>query len=139
MALIGHGGTSYERDAISREIDCFARDVRSDLDLVGAWQDALEKDLIGVLSGAAKAKPTLHSVFISGKHIDPADDCTLGKLNHSCQPNSEFRGDALLAVREIKANEEIVIDYNATEPVVSNPFECQCGFCGGTVHVGDPT
>lgn len=47
-------------------------------------------------------------------------------LNHSCEPNAEFVGLDLVAIRQIKASEQITFDYNSTEYDLSSPFECHC-------------
>lgn len=49
--------------------------------------------------------------------------------NHSCDPNASFdAGGMLVAVRDIKAGEEITYDY-AAHPLPASPwnFECRCG------------
>ena len=52
--------------------------------------------------------------------------------NHSCDPNASFNNQGMLvALREIKAGEEITYDYLA-HPLPASPwnFECRCGAAG---------
>ena len=58
------------------------------------------------------------------EHISLSD-----KLNHSCEPNSGFKGQTILiAMRSIAANEEITFDYATTLGGESSyEMACQCG------------
>lgn len=51
-------------------------------------------------------------------------------VNHSCDPNSGFKGsNFMVAMRDIKPNEEIVYDYAmiiASNPDSENYFEMEC-------------
>lgn len=57
-------------------------------------------------------------------------------LNHSCEPNAKFENRKLVAIREIKAAEQITFDYNTTEYNLATPFECHCetDSCCGVVR-----
>jgi hypothetical protein len=49
-----------------------------------------------------------------------------GPVNHACDPNLGWSGDALVAVRDIAADEELVVDYALS---VSDPewfLRCHC-------------
>ena len=49
-------------------------------------------------------------------------------LNHSCEPNVGVRGRFLLtALRDIRADEEITIDYSIIEPDPRWFMKCGCG------------
>lgn len=50
-------------------------------------------------------------------------------INHSCDPNAFFDTTEmkLIALREIKANEEITFFYPSTEWKMDQAFECLCG------------
>ena len=55
-------------------------------------------------------------------------------FNHSCEPNSGFKGQIfLVAMRDIKQDEEITFDYamvlsESTESnLIDSPMECKCG------------
>jgi len=51
-------------------------------------------------------------------------------INHSCNPNAGIKGSkTVVALRDIKMNEEITIDYSITEEdtLWRLPKKCQCG------------
>ena len=47
--------------------------------------------------------------------------------NHSCYPNTAFDGLNVLAIRDIKAGEELTLDYAQFLDENMEPFQCQCG------------
>jgi SET domain-containing protein len=50
-----------------------------------------------------------------------------GVVNHSCEPNAGFKNQIrLIAIKDIKAGEEITFDYAFCEAYEDN-FECKCG------------
>lgn len=50
-----------------------------------------------------------------------------GRFNHSCCPNIGFRGSiVVVAMRDIVAGEELVIDYGLSESGI-DAFKCRCG------------
>ena len=66
---------------------------------------------------------------------EPAD-----LINHSCDPNAGLSGQiTIVAMREIKAGEEITIDYAMTDSSPYDEFECACGAvtCRGRVSGND--
>ena len=100
-------------------------------------------DHILVLEGEIAESPSRFSVQIGpGRHVEvpaevqveqPLDIYRWRFLNHSCEPNAKFDNRNLVAIREIKASEQITFDYNTTEYDLATPFECQCksdGCCG---------
>ncbi len=49
-------------------------------------------------------------------------------LNHSCNPNVGLRGEiTIVAMREIKPEEEIVTDYAMIQDNNDEPIKCNCG------------
>lgn len=46
-------------------------------------------------------------------------------VNHSCDPNTETGEDCDIAIRDIKAGEEITSDYSKSKMLMH--FECNCG------------
>jgi D-alanine-D-alanine ligase len=56
-----------------------------------------------------------------------ADPNEWSPQNHSCDPNTAYRGLNLLAVREIRAGEELTLDYTARCDETMATFQCQCG------------
>ena len=62
--------------------------------------------------------------------IDPKDTNPLVYLNHSCDPNSAIKGSvSIVALKPIKKNEHITIDYSITEgdKYWRLPGVCRCG------------
>lgn len=47
--------------------------------------------------------------------------------NHSCRPNTEFIGLNVVALRNIKAGEELTLDYATILDEKAESFECHCG------------
>jgi hypothetical protein len=91
------------------------------------------------LEGEIRATPNRYSVQISAnQHLYPPDSFDeLDRryawrfLNHSCVPNAAFEGKNLVALKRIRAGDEVTFNYNATEAEVSSPFHCRCGHCDG--------
>jgi hypothetical protein len=60
--------------------------------------------------------------------LEPAGNNPTVYLNHSCSPNAGIRGKvSVVAMRPIKAGEEITIDYSTTEEDKLWSMECRCG------------
>ena len=47
-------------------------------------------------------------------------------LNHSCDPNVYFNNDAMYAIKDIKAGDELTFFYPSTEWEMREPFDCWC-------------
>ncbi|MFI4936864.1 MAG: SET domain-containing protein-lysine N-methyltransferase [Caulobacterales bacterium] len=71
----------------------------------------------------------------SGRHFFHP---VLAKTAHSCDPNCAIAFDplALVARRAIAPGEAVTIDYEATESVISFPFDCLCGSPGCRGRIG---
>ena len=56
--------------------------------------------------------------------------------NHSCDPNTAFEGLNVLALRQIRKNEELTLDYAHFLDENMEPFQCRCGTaaCRGLVN-----
>lgn len=68
------------------------------------------------------------------EHVDSAEF-----FNHSCEPNLGFKGQmALVAMREIEADEELTFDYAMAE-TYNQSFRCNCGssLCRGEIKGDD--
>jgi D-alanine-D-alanine ligase-like ATP-grasp enzyme len=78
------------------------------------------------------AYPVGAEVFILWS-TDPAD---WAPQNHSCDPNTAFRGLNVVALRDIAPGEELTLDYAAFYDERMAPFACQCGakHCRGVVR-----
>lgn len=73
--------------------------------------------------------PTRRSLQIgNGRHVVGREG-TVGYLNHSCEPNTflDFRCLCVRALKDIRAGEEIGINYAATEYEMHHSFRCECG------------
>ena len=55
--------------------------------------------------------------------------------NHSCDPNTEFKGLNIVAKKDIKSGEELTLDYALFLDESMEPFECSCGYsnCRGLI------
>jgi D-alanine-D-alanine ligase len=47
--------------------------------------------------------------------------------NHSCSPNTEYKGLNVIATRSISKGEELTLDYSSFLDENMEPFHCQCG------------
>lgn len=71
--------------------------------------------------------------FVLGPSLDETELDETNFFNHSCEPNSGFKGQIfLVAMKDIKKNEEITFDYAmvVSESVGSDivfEMECNCG------------
>lgn len=78
--------------------------------------------------------------FARGAHIYPFDywsheSMPIHFTNHSCDANAAFdEGGTLIALRDIKPDEEITFDYLA-HPIPASPWNFACG-CGAQDCVG---
>ena len=50
--------------------------------------------------------------------------------NHSCEPNTAYRGLDLVALRDIAAGDELTLDYGLVYDDAMPPFACRCGAPG---------
>lgn len=50
--------------------------------------------------------------------------------NHSCSPNTAYKGLNLVAIRQISAGEELTMDYSDLLNESAETFDCQCGAPG---------
>ncbi|MFM2339367.1 MAG: hypothetical protein RLZZ360_3 [Candidatus Parcubacteria bacterium] len=68
------------------------------------------------------------------------DDSPFRYINHSCEPNVAIRGErTVYALRDIKANEEIVMDYSLTEADPKWYIRCNCKSQACRTHIGPIT
>jgi hypothetical protein len=77
-------------------------------------------DLIFILSGELYDSPTRETIHIgNNKHI--YDHYGI-YINHSFTPNIFIDGFCVIALLDIKENEEIMFNYNDNEINMANPF-----------------
>jgi len=89
-----------------------------------------EGETISLFSaGIISPAPTYLTVQIDlEKHITLQPEF-LQYINHSCAPNAFFdtRSMQLIALKNIRVNEEITFFYPSTEWEMAQPFHCFCG------------
>lgn len=80
------------------------------------------------ISGVVETEIQQHSLQVSpGQHI--IDLNFAGYLLHSCDPNVivDMFNLTVHALRPIKENEFLYMDYSETEDTLYRQFQCQCG------------
>ena len=85
--------------------------------------------LIDLNGEDSSPSPTKRSLQIGkGKHV-VAREGTVSYLNHGCEPNTflDFRCLCVRALKDIRAGEEVRINYAATEYEMHDSFHCECG------------
>ena len=84
---------------------------------------------------AQYAYPLDEEVFI----LWADDPLAWSPQNHSCDPNCQYDGLNIVALRDIGAGEELTLDYAHFCSETSEPFQCHCGAanCRGFVR-GSP-
>ena len=88
-----------------------------------------KNDLVFKFSGYHTDEITQFSLQIE-KDLYIDDPFFMGKILHSCNPNCSVDMENLTftAIRDIKKNELITMDYDQTEDKLFKPFFCECGF-----------
>jgi D-alanine-D-alanine ligase len=78
------------------------------------------------------AYPVSEEVFI----LWDGDPNEWAPQNHSCDPNTAYRGLNVVALRDIAAGEELTLDYALFYNENMEPFECRCGSpkCRGVIR-----
>ncbi|TDX01507.1 SET domain-containing protein-lysine N-methyltransferase [Dinghuibacter silviterrae] len=78
------------------------------------------------------AYPLSREVFI----LWDKDPAAWAPQNHSCNPNTEYRGLNVYARRAIAPGEELTLDYATMMDDTLEPFACQCGdpACRGVIR-----
>ena len=94
------------------------------------------RSAIAVKAGAVLARfggteapaPARHTIQIDiARHIDLEPEC-LRYTNHSCDPNVGFDMPRrlVIALRDLRAGEELQYFYPSTEWQMAEPFACHC-------------
>ena len=103
-------------------------------------RDFGQGETVGVLGGLIVPKEDINEYHKTAGHVGiqvsdgffivPSDRKELeqtGVFNHSCNPNCGFSNSiTLVAIRDIRAGEELVFDYAFSESFAQE-FECNCG------------
>jgi len=73
--------------------------------------------------------PTRRSLQIGERRHVFGREETVGYLNHGCEPNSflDFSCLCVRALKDIRAGEEVKVNYAATEYEMHDSFRCDCG------------
>lgn len=90
---------------------------------------AKDEILIDLNGEETLSSPTRRSLQIGeGKHAFGGEE-TVGYLNHGCEPNVflDFSCLCVRALKNIRAGEEVKINYAATEYEMHDSFLCDCG------------
>jgi SET domain-containing protein len=114
-------------EARSAKLDVFATNGRKGLFAVASI--AKDEILINLNGEKTLPAPTKRSLQIGERKHAFGGEETVGYLNHGCEPNVflDFRCLCVRALRDIRAGEEVKINYLATEYEMHNSFECDCG------------
>ena len=83
---------------------------------------------ISRVSGHAIASRRLHTLQIT-PYAHLYDPYFSGLLLHSCNPNAflDMGQFELWALRDIPADDLLMMDYASTEDILMRQFQCQCG------------
>ena len=85
-------------------------------------------DIVAALAGEIVTEMTQHTLQIEpGVHLLDLHFC--GYFLHSCEPNVhlDMKNMMVHAVRKIRPDEHLLMDYAQTEDVLFKQFPCQCG------------
>src|SRR6267142_6941490 len=110
----------------SAKLDVFLTNGRKGLFAVVSI--AKDEILIDLNGEETLSSPTRRSLQIGeGKHAFGREE-TVGYLNHGCDPNVflDFSCLCVRALKDIRAGEEVAINYAATEYDMHDSFPCAC-------------
>jgi SET domain-containing protein len=85
-------------------------------------------EMVAMFSGDLFDEITQHTLQVEpGVHL--YDAYFVGFFLHSCSPNVhlDMKNRKVIAVRNIKADEHLLMDYAQTEDVLYRQFPCSCG------------
>lgn len=85
--------------------------------------------LIDLNGEEALPAPTRRSLQIGERAHAIGREETVGYLNHGCEPNCflDFSCLCVKALKDIRAGQEVKINYAATEYEMHDSFSCDCG------------
>jgi uncharacterized protein len=116
-----------ERDHAEGGCGVFANAVIAKDELISLWggrivrKDELDPSMPRFTQRVLQVDEELY--LLTAEEQEP-NDC----FNHSCNPNLGFFGQiGLVALRDIKAGEELMFDYAMTDGGPYDEFECYCG------------
>lgn len=128
-SIAGYGICAV-RDIRAGEI-VFRGEERSQRIATRSWVEANWSEA-DKLSFRQYAYPLSEEVFI----LWDSDPNEWAPQNHSCDPNTAYKGLNVVALRNIAAEEELTLDYALFYNENMEPFQCQCGSpkCRGTIR-----
>jgi len=120
-----------------------AKKAASGIDGIGLFADynIHANEVVGVKAGHIIDKKTLNEKadIIKNSELQISDDLFIAPLedkefeasmiyfNHSCEPNSGMAGNIfVVAMRDIKAGEELTLDYAMFATSIAHEFDCKC-------------
>ena len=83
-------------------------------------KDYKKDDIIFTLKGEIKSKPNKYTIEI-GENLHILDDFGI-YMNHSCNPTTKINGKKVIAVIDIKKDDELNFNYNDSESKMASPF-----------------
>ena len=100
---------------------------------LGVWtlRARMAGDVVHRFSGLVGPELKQHTLQVApGQHI--ADTKFIGYLSHSCDPNCrlDMSRFVVIALRDVRQDGLLTIDYAATEDVLYRQFACHCGAPG---------
>lgn len=123
------------KDSLIHGRGVFAQKDFKEGDVVIKWNTSklLSKDEINKLP---KEEQRYLSYYEDGKYILHQPPARF--VNHSCDPNTMAKDGADVAIRNIKAGEEITADYTK-EKIPDLNFKCNCGSrdCKGIIKINN--
>lgn len=87
----------------------------------------VQGEQICFVEGEEKKIPNRYSIQVSASiHVNVKEP--LMYINHKCDGNIELKERAFFACKQIHAGDEITFNYNDTESVLAEEFQCfRCG------------
>lgn len=111
----------------NEDFEVVHRDNNSGLGVI--CHKAIKKgELVAMFSGEIFDEITQHTLQIEpGVHI--YDAYFIGFFLHSCSPNVhlDMKNRKVIALRDIKPGDHLLMDYAQTEDVLYKQFPCACG------------
>lgn len=84
-------------------------------------------DIVFKFSGTIQYEQSLYTLQVK-PNIYIYDPIIMGKVLHSCDPNMycNMNDFTFIAIKDIKAGDLLLMDYEQTEDYLYNIFDCNC-------------
>jgi hypothetical protein len=89
-------------------------------------EEILKNNLIFTLEGQILNKPTRTSIQIDENGMKHINDEYGQYMNHSCDPTCYIKDESVYSSKNIKKGTSLTFNYNVSENVMSNSFNCNC-------------